>query len=669
MFRKILIANRGEIACRVIRTARRMGVSTVAVYSDADAASRHVAMADEAVRIGPAPVRESYLRADAIIAAAKATGAEAIHPGYGFLSENAEFADALATAGLVFIGPPASAIRAMGLKGAAKALMQEAKVPVVPGYHGDNQDYEFLLKEAERIGWPVLIKAVAGGGGKGMRRVDAASEFKAALAGAQREGANAFGNDRVLLEKYLVKPRHIEIQVFADRQGNAVHLFERDCSVQRRHQKVLEEAPAPDMPPAMRQAMGQAAVNAAKAIGYVGAGTVEFIADVSDGLKPDRFYFMEMNTRLQVEHPVTEMITGQDLVEWQLQVAAGGVLPLRQDELRIEGHAVEARIYAEDPNRNFLPSVGKLHRLRPPAENAHVRVDTGVREGDSVTPFYDPMIAKLIVWDQDRRSALRRLGQALAEYQIAGVTTNTAFLIALAGHPAFGAGDLDTGFIERFRADLIPPVSGADATALTLAALAVVLERRSKRTAPAGDPWSPWAAVNGWRMNDQGYDELVFRDGENDITLRVEYAAEGAIRVHGPELSVLASGELGPDGSLEAVLDERRMKVGVVRLGADLVLLRPGHAQKLTLIDPRAAGDMDEVAGGALTAPMPGKVVQVLVAEGAEVEKGQALMVLEAMKMEHTIAAPARGKVAKLHFNAGDQVSEGATLLSLETEG
>ncbi len=669
MFRKILIANRGEIACRVIRTARRLGVATVAVYSDADAGARHVALADEAVRIGPAPVRDSYLRADAIIAAARATGAEAVHPGYGFLSENAEFADALAEAGLVFIGPPASAIRAMGLKGAAKALMQEARVPVVPGYHGDNQEADFLLGEAERIGWPVLIKAVAGGGGKGMRRVDKAADFKAALAGAQREGANAFGNDRVLLEKYLVKPRHIEIQVFADSQGNAVHLFERDCSVQRRHQKVLEEAPAPGMPVEMRRAMGEAAVNAAKAIGYVGAGTVEFIADVSEGLRPDRFYFMEMNTRLQVEHPVTEMITGQDLVEWQLRVAAGGELPLAQPDLRIDGHAVEARIYAEDPNRNFLPSVGRLHRLRPPQEGPHVRVDTGVREGDSVTPFYDPMIAKLIVWDVDRGAALRRLAQALAQYQVAGVTTNTAFLIALARHPAFAAGDLDTGFIERFRADLIPPGQAADAGALALAALAVVLERRRDMLTAPGDPWSPWAGVNGWRLNDQGYDELVFRDGEQDVTLRVEYQADDAVLVHGPETSIRALGNLLPDGSLEAVLDERRVTVGVARLGADILLLSEGRVQRLTLVDRRDAGDLEEGGGGALTAPMPGKVVQVLVAEGAVVEKGQALMVLEAMKMEHTIAAPARGKVAKLHFNAGDQVSDGATLLALEAEG
>jgi 3-methylcrotonyl-CoA carboxylase alpha subunit len=671
VFRKILIANRGEIACRVIRTAKRLGVATVAVYSDADARARHVAMADEAVHIGGAAVRDSYLVAERVINAAKLTGAQAIHPGYGFLSENAGFARACAEAGLVFIGPPPAAIEAMGLKGAAKALMEKAKVPVVPGYHGDDQSPDLLAKEAERIGYPVLIKAVAGGGGKGMRRVDAAKDFAAALAGAQREAANAFGDDKVLLEKYLVKPRHIEIQVFADGHGNAVHLFERDCSVQRRHQKVLEEAPAPDMPPAMRAAMGEAAVAAAKAIGYVGAGTVEFIADVSEGLKPDRFYFMEMNTRLQVEHPVTEMITGQDLVEWQLRVASGERLPLAQKDLAIDGHAVEARIYAEDPQKNFLPSVGTLHRLRPPAEDAHVRVDTGVREGDAVTPYYDPMIAKLIVWDRDRLSALRRMRQALAEYQVAGVATNTAFLIALAGHPAFMAGDLDTGFIERFRADLIPTPQPASTMILALVALAVTLERReavARQSEQSGDPWSPWAVVNGWRMNDLGWDELILRERDSDIHCRIEYLSDGDLRVHGPESSLVVQGSLDGDGGLDAVIEGRRLRAGIVRQNDDVVVLLPGESHRLTIIDPRAAGDAEEGGGGQLTAPMPGKIVQVLVAEGAKVEKGQPLLILEAMKMEHTISAPARGTVAKLPFRAGDQVAEGAVLLNLETE-
>ncbi|MBX3454073.1 MAG: acetyl/propionyl/methylcrotonyl-CoA carboxylase subunit alpha [Ferrovibrio sp.] len=669
MFRKILIANRGEIACRVIRTARSMGIATVAVYSDADAQARHVAMADSAIRIGPAPVSESYLRADTIIEAARASGAEAVHPGYGFLSENAEFAEALAAAGLVFIGPPASAIRAMGLKGAAKALMESAKVPVVPGYHGDNQDADFLLGQAEAIGWPVLIKAVAGGGGKGMRRVDKAADFAAALAGAQREGAGSFGNPKVLLEKYLVKPRHIEIQVFADSHGNAVHLFERDCSVQRRHQKVLEEAPAPDMPPAMRQAMGKAAVEAAKAIGYVGAGTVEFIADVADGLRPDRFYFMEMNTRLQVEHPVTEMITGQDLVAWQLRVAAGEPLPLQQSDLHIQGHAIEARIYAEDPAKGFLPSIGKLHQLRAPAEGPHVRVDTGVREGDSVTPFYDPMIAKLIVWDADRAAALRQLRRALGNYRIAGVATNIGFLLALAGHEAFAAADLDTGFIERFRADLLPDRKPADDQVIALAALGVVLQRRQAATDTArnsADRYSPWASADGWRLNDTGFDELHFKDGEDDRICRVDYLAGGAIRIHGQAGAIEARGAL-TDGSLDAVLNGQRSHAGLVRQGNDLTILCPGASHRLLLVAPRDAGDEDVGTGGALAAPMPGKIVQVLVAEGAAVAKGQALMVLEAMKMEHTIAAPAAGKVSKLHYAAGDQVVEGATLLAIET--
>ena len=669
MFRKILIANRGEIACRIIRTAKRLGVGTVAVYSDADAQARHVLMADEAVHIGPAPVRDSYLVAERIIAAARLTGAEAIHPGYGFLSENDGFARACAEAGIVFIGPPPAAIEAMGLKGAAKALMEKAKVPVVPGYHGDDQTPELLAKEAERIGYPVLIKAVAGGGGKGMRRVDTAQDFAAALAGAKREAANAFGDDKVLLEKYLVKPRHIEIQVFADAKGNAVHLFERDCSVQRRHQKVLEEAPAPDMSSQMRQAMGAAAVAAAKAIGYVGAGTVEFIADVSEGLRADRFYFMEMNTRLQVEHPVTEMITGQDLVEWQLRVAGGEELPLRQEQLTISGHAVEARVYAEDPVRNFLPSVGVLHRLRSPAENAHVRVDTGVSEGDAVTPYYDPMIAKLIVWDTDRKSALRRLRQALGEYQIAGVATNTAFLIALAGHPAFVEGDLDTGFIERFRSDLIPQQTPAPVSVLALAALAVTLERRAQAAAMSvGDPWSPWSAVNGWRMNDVGWDELIFKDRDTDIACRIEYVGADAVRLRVQDKEVLVQGTLEADGTLDAALDGRRMKIGIVRQGDDLTILLPGETHKLTLVDPRVVSAIDEGAGGQLNAPMPGKVVQVLVAEGAKVEKGQALMILEAMKMEHTISAPGRGVVAKINFQAGDQVTEGVSLLSIEGE-
>ena len=671
MFRKILIANRGEIACRVIATCRRLGVRTVAVYSEADAGARHVAMADEAVWIGPAAARDSYLKAERLFEAATRTGAEAVHPGYGFLSENAGFAETCAQAGLVFIGPPPAAIRAMGLKDAAKALMQKAGVPVVPGYHGVDQSDAFLLARAEEIGWPVLIKAVAGGGGKGMRRVDSAGAFPAALAGARREAQSAFGDDRVLIEKCLIRPRHIEMQVFGDTHGNVVHLFERDCSVQRRHQKVLEEAPAPGMPEAMRARMGEAAVAAARAIGYVNAGTVEFIADVAEGLHADRFYFMEMNTRLQVEHPVTEMITGRDLVEWQLRVAAGEPLPARQDELSIDGHAVEARIYAEDPSRKFLPSTGRLHRLRPPAEGAHVRIDTGVREGDTVTPYYDPMIAKLIVWDHDRNAALRRLAHALAQYQIAGLNTNTAFLIGVATHPAFVAGDLDTGFIDKRAKDLLPARGPVPDRILALASLAVLLqrERDAAETARASrDPWSPWARVDGWRMNDEGHDVLRFRDGDNEVAVTVHYRAERIWQLDLPGGSVTARGDTDAEGGLAADLDGQRLNAAAVRLGHDLTIMLHGAAHRLSLHDPLDVEGLEDATGGQVTAPMPGKVIQVLVEEGATVARGKPLLVLEAMKMEHTIAAPADGKVERIHVRAGDQVPEGTVLVAFASD-
>jgi len=663
VFRKILIANRGEIACRVIKTARRLGVATVAVYSDADAGSRHVRMADEAWRIGPPSPRESYLLQDRIIAAARSSGAGAIHPGYGFLSENAGFAEACAAAGLTFIGPPAGAIRAMGLKGAAKALMETAKVPVVPGYHGEDQDEARLAAEARRIGFPVLIKAVAGGGGKGMRRVDDAAEFAAALAGARREAAAAFGDDRVLIEKYLVKPRHVEIQVFADSHGNAVHLFERDCSLQRRHQKVVEEAPAPGMPASMRDSMGQAAVAAARAIGYVGAGTVEFIADVAEGLRPDRFYFMEMNTRLQVEHPVTEMITGQDLVEWQLRVAAGERLPKLQAELAIDGHAFEARIYAEDPAKGFLPSIGRLSRLRPPAEGPHVRVDTGVVEGDEVTPHYDPMIAKLVVWDRDRPAALRRLAQALDDYEIAGLATNRAFLRAVAGHAAFAAGDVDTGFIERHKADLIPAAAAPSDAALAVAALETLRRWRARSiTAEADDPW---CVVDGWRLNEDGHADFVFLRGEE------RHAVSAHFRRHGIELAlpggraVAAAEPVGPS-RLAVVLGERRFHAGIAEEDGRLTVMLPGETAIFTLFDPLAVEAADAEAGDSILSPMPGKVIQMLVTPGQTVEKGQPLAILEAMKMEHTIAAPRNGTIERVGAATGEQVREGAELVALE---
>ena len=482
MFRKILIANRGEIACRVIATAHRLGIATVAVYSDADAQARHVALADEAWPIGPAPARDSYLNIARIIDAARRSGAEAIHPGYGFLSENADFAEACARAGITFIGPPPEAIRAMGSKAAAKALMQRSGVPLVPGYHDEAQDAATLRAAAERIGYPVLLKASAGGGGKGMRIVEQPDALAAAIESAQREAAASFGDDRLLIEKYLTRPRHIEIQVFADTHGNCVSLFERDCSIQRRHQKVLEEAPAPGMDPARRRAMGEAAIAAARAVGYVGAGTVEFIAEGG------AFYFMEMNTRLQVEHPVTELITGQDLVEWQLLVAAGEPLPLTQDELAISGHAIEARVYAEDPARDFLPSIGRLDHLRQPDETAHVRVDTGVRQGDAITPYYDPMIAKLIVWGEDRTAALRRLAGALAAYEVVGVHTNLGLLRGVATHPAFAGAELDTGFIARHAEVLLPDAAALPAetqrVVLAAAALAALADQRAQAEAP-----------------------------------------------------------------------------------------------------------------------------------------------------------------------------------------
>jgi 3-methylcrotonyl-CoA carboxylase alpha subunit len=664
VFDKILVANRGEIACRVLRTAQRLGVRTVAVYSDADARAKHVAMADEAYRIGPAAARESYLRADAILEAARRSGARAIHPGYGFLSENADFAEACAAAGLVFVGPPPGAIRAMGSKSAAKRLMERAGVPLVPGYHGEDQSPARLALEAERIGWPVLVKAAAGGGGKGMRAVLDGASFAGALAGARREALASFGDDRVLLERYLARPRHVEVQVFADARGGAVHLFERDCSIQRRHQKVLEEAPAPGLDLALREAMGRAAIAAATAIGYVGAGTVEFLLD-DDG----RFYFMEMNTRLQVEHPVTEMITGQDLVEWQLRVAAGEPLPARQADLAIRGHAIEARVYAEDPSRDFLPATGRLAHLRPPEEGAHVRVETGVREDDEVTIHYDPMIAKLVVWDVDRASALRRLRAALADYQAVGVTTNLAFLGAVAAHRAYAAAELDTRFIERHRADLVGEPAPAGDTVLALAALAVLLRRAAEAEEAARashDPYSPWHRTDGWRLNAGHHHELRFVDGGEAVRVVARYRRDGfLLELPAGPLEVRA--ERGEGGELLAELGGARVRATVVRDGEDLVVMTGGRAHRLTVPDPESAAEGD-AGGGRLTAPMPGKVVAIMVERGARVKKGTPLVVLEAMKMEHTVTSPRDGRVAEIHFALHALVSEGAELLALEPE-
>jgi 3-methylcrotonyl-CoA carboxylase alpha subunit len=564
MFKKILIANRGEIACRVIKTARSMGIATVAVYSEADANARHVRLADEAVLIGPPAARESYLLPERILDVARQTGAEAVHPGYGFLSENEGFAEACARAGIVFIGPPAAAIRAMGSKSAAKALMQEAGVPLTPGYHGDNQDPSFLAARADSIGYPVLIKASAGGGGKGMRRVDRAADFEAALASCKREARNSFGDEHVLVEKYVLRPRHIEIQVFGDTHGNCVYLFERDCSVQRRHQKVLEEAPAPGMTPERRAAMGKAAVDAAKAVGYVGAGTVEFIAN-QDG----SFYFMEMNTRLQVEHPVTEMITGLDLVEWQLRVASGEPLPLSQEQLEIDGHAIEARIYAEDPDKGFLPSTGRLLHLSPPPESDHVRIDTGVEQGDEITPHYDPMIAKLIVWGADRRQALARMRQALAQYRIVGVSNNVDFLARLVAVPSFANAELDTGLIEREQALLFPAAGEVPVDVWLVAALAELLREQflaRKKAAQAVDPHSPWRALDGWLLNGRAQRKLALRFGETVKEIIISATAGGhQLALDGQQ--VFARGMLGADSELHAQLGERRVRAAVVAAG------------------------------------------------------------------------------------------------------
>lgn len=668
MFSSILIANRGEIAVRIIRTAKRMGLRTIAVYSDVDARALHVALADEAVPIGGSAAAESYLKSEAILNAAAMTGAEAIHPGYGFLSENAEFAEACEAAGLVFIGPPASAIRAMGLKDAAKARMEKAGVPVVPGYHGKSQDEALLGREAKKIGYPVLIKAVAGGGGKGMRRVDDAADFGAALASARREAAAAFGDDRVLIEKFVNQPRHIEIQIFADAHGEAVHLFERDCSLQRRHQKVAEEAPAPGMPAAMRAAMGAAAVAAAKAIGYRGAGTIEFIADASDGLRDDRFYFMEMNTRLQVEHPVTEMITGQDLVEWQIRVAAGEALPKTQEELAIEGHAIEVRLYAEDPANQFFPSPGRLRHLRFPEESAHVRVDAGIAEGDEVSMFYDPMIAKLIVWDATRDGALRRLGRALRETAVVGPRSNVAFLAEIAAHPAFCAGDIDTAFIDRHLDRLVPRAGPPPARILALAGLSRLLRRPAENAARAAgsqDLYSPWALSDGWELGGFRPEWIVLISGGERLTVTARADVDNCWRISADGKEFLLSGDM-TDGRLVARIDGAPVTASVIELAGGFVLAHDGAVYEFDVPDPLAIEMAEEAGAHGAVAPMPGKVVQVAVKPGDRVRKGAALIVLEAMKMEQTLAAGADGVVAAVNVKEGDQVDGGAILVSFE---
>ncbi|MBV9967711.1 MAG: acetyl/propionyl/methylcrotonyl-CoA carboxylase subunit alpha [Alphaproteobacteria bacterium] len=660
MFSKILIANRGEIACRVIRTARRMGIATVAVYSEADANALHVAMADEARLIGPPPARDSYLNIAAVIEAARQSGAEAIHPGYGFLSENADFAEACANAGLVFIGPPAEAIRAMGSKAAAKSLMQAHGVLVVPGYHGDAQDAAALAAEAERIGYPVLIKASAGGGGRGMRIVTRADEFARALVGAKREAAGAFGDDRVLLERYLERPRHIEVQVFGDRHGNIVHLWERDCSIQRRHQKIVEEAPAPGLGKTQRKKFGETAVAAARAVGYVGAGTVEFIAERD----AKHFYFMEMNTRLQVEHPVTEAITGTDLVEWQIRVAAGEELPLQQNEVARHGHAIEVRLYAENPERGFLPATGTLHGLHFP-ETDLARVDTGVRQGDAVTPFYDPMIAKIIAWGEDREAARARLQRALADTAILGVATNLGFLYRVAANPDFAEGKVDTGFIERHREALLPAARSMPHVALAAAAL---WRLTKPNTAAGSDRFSPWARPNGWQLNlVPAPVSLHLRFGMEEVAIEAMATGDGW-RLRFGDVDQQATAERMPNERLSVTLDGARSTVRILEHGNELAVFLDGESWPFTAIDPLARPAGADTSGGRLTAPMPGRVIQLLVAPGETVRRGQAMMVIEAMKMEHTIAAPRDGVVEAVNYAAGDPVEEGVELIALAAE-
>lgn len=664
MFSKILIANRGEIACRIIRTARAMGIKTVAVYSDADATAQHVLLADEAVHIGSSASRDSYLKGDTVLAAALQTGAQAVHPGYGFLSENAQFSELCSANGVVFIGPPVGAIEAMGSKSAAKQIMEQAGVPLVPGYHGSDQSPATLKTAADEMGYPVLLKAVAGGGGKGMRQVWASDEFDEALAAAKREALNGFGNDDMLVEKYLTQPRHVEIQVFCDNHGNAVYLFERDCSVQRRHQKVLEEAPAPGMSEPLRRAMGEAAVKAAQAIDYRGAGTVEFLLDV-DG----SFFFMEMNTRLQVEHPVTELITGEDLVEWQLRVANNQPLPKAQSELTLHGHAVEARIYAEDPDNDFLPATGVLGYLRTPVESAHVRVDSGVIEGDQVSVFYDPMIAKLIVWDEDRERAIDRLTSALRDYRIAGLTTNIDYLYRIADSAPFRAADLDTRFIERHN-QLLADTPRTQLTGDQQLAIVAALVAEPTVVAASGDAdCSPWRCSGDWRLNYRHRRHTAVALGGSDYCVTTELAdgtvlwqAEGDGQRFSGTLSCQRNGD-----QLQLVSDGRRTTVSVYQDGLLLTVFTAAGSFAARLVAPDIGDTNSTDTGGGLLAPMNGTVVAQLVEPGAAVEAGTTLMVMEAMKMEHAIKAPSAGQVAEFYFSPGELVSGGAELLDFVT--
>jgi len=656
MFNKILIANRGEIACRVISTAKRLGVKTVAVYSEADRNALHVTLADEAIYIGPAASSESYLVIEKIIAAAMKTGAQAIHPGYGFLSENAQFAQACSDNKLVFIGPPISAIEAMGSKSAAKTIMQKAGVPLVPGYHGDDPSPEILKNAANDMGYPVLLKATAGGGGKGMRQVWSEAEFDTELEAAKRESLSSFGSDDMLVEKYLTAPRHVEFQVFCDAHGNAVHLFERDCTVQRRHQKVIEEAPAPDFSDQLRTQMGDAAVRAAQAIDYQGAGTVEFLLD-QDG----SFYFMEMNTRLQVEHPVTEMITGQDLVEWQLLVAAGEQLPAKQADLEIRGHAFEARIYAEDPYNDFLPTAGKLIGLKLPEASKTVRIDTGVVAGDEVSPFYDPMISKLVVWAETRALALNKLVVALDQYNISGITSNVSFLRTLASHKAFANAELDTGFIEKHADDLLTKPSIDTDLVLPLVSLFLALNKSQTN--------SPWTKVNTWRLNQSNTQGLTFCINQQEYSAKVAHNPSAqSYRIEVDNNSYDVSGDFH-DGLLQANVNGHKQGVRILNSLVGYSLFIDGQTIAFDLVYPDYGDAQNATSNSHFNAPMNGTVVEVLVEAGSQVKKGDSLIIMEAMKMQHAIKAPSDGRIGEMFFAKGELVDGGSELLTFIIEG
>ena len=667
MINKLLIANRGEIACRVIKTANAQGIKTVAVYSDADKNALHVQMADEAVYLGPSPSKESYLRGELIIEKAKELGVDAIHPGYGFLSENAEFANLCAKNNIIFVGPPASAIEAMGSKSAAKHIMEKAGVPLVPGYHGDDQSEAVLKGAADEMGYPVLLKAAAGGGGKGMRQVWSEKEFSQALNAAKRESMASFGDDHMLVEKYLTRPRHVEIQVFCDTHGNGVYLFERDCSVQRRHQKIIEEAPAPNMSQSVREKMGEAAILAAKAINYVGAGTVEFLLD-----EDDSFYFMEMNTRLQVEHPVTEMITREDLVHWQLTIAEGKPLPKQQNELTLTGHAFEARIYAEDPNNEFLPSTGTLRLLRTPKENDVVRVDTGVVEGDEVSVFYDPMIAKLVVWGENREIALKRLISALGDYYIDGVSTNIDFLKRVATHPAFVAAELTTTFVEKHHDSLFSATSedaASDDTQVNIPVMAL-LSLLNRKVSRSDKTPSVWSTVGAWRANANHTEILTLLCNQEEVHVGVKHQRHGtedAWELSVGDNSYNVKGKL-VDSALHATINGYKSTFTYSDNDGVFTLFNKDTHAKFSLISASLGDDNDDNGDANFSAPMNGTIVAHLVEKGVLVKKGEPILVMEAMKMEHSIIAPHDGAVEEFFFNPGELVDGGATLLSFSTK-